>query len=157
MPKPDPSPLHHLSRAALAFTMDRLKSKYASKSSSSSKSHKSHKSKSKSSKSRNRSPASKSTPSEHEPSRESSFSHNADLNHHLTQLAAGALAFGINTYVSHRKQKRKEKSAQERGLGLGLGKKAKRRVSDPQLAAALDSLSNELKGVGGELRKMRGL
>ncbi|KAK0704534.1 hypothetical protein B0H67DRAFT_686896 [Lasiosphaeris hirsuta] len=135
-----PEILQHLGRAVLSYSLSRL-AKNATSSSSSSK-------KPSRSRSRRRSRSGERSP----PARD-----NSDLHRHMTQLAAGVLAFGVKQYMAHRREKKKKEKQkpaasqpppQDRGL-LHPGRRG-----DAELAGALASLTAELQGTSEAIRRL---
>ncbi|KAK3313280.1 hypothetical protein B0H66DRAFT_450026, partial [Apodospora peruviana] len=80
-----------------------------------------------------------------------SRSDSSDLHHIMSQLAVGIFGFGIRQYLHHRRQAKKNSAAA--GSGKGGRKRSTndneedaRRPMDPELVAALESLTAELRG-----------
>ncbi|KAK1751507.1 hypothetical protein QBC47DRAFT_364515 [Echria macrotheca] len=170
-----PEILQHLGRAALAYGIERL-TRQESGSSKSSR-HKKRESSNESRKSPSRSKGKESKEKDssgssdrRRRSRESSRlkSENSDLHHHMSQLAAGVLAFGVRQFMHHRKEKKRKEAEsgrdprkptsrdrdrdreRERGLNFRPG----RARADPELSAALESLNTELQGTNESIRKL---
>lgn len=93
---------------------------------------------------------------------------NKELHHHMSQLAAGVLAFGVQRYMHHRHERKRQKAATPSGAAdprgsrdpqqpvrglFGAGGAGKPRV-DPELSAALASLDGELQGTAQELGRL---
>ncbi|KAK0752703.1 hypothetical protein B0T18DRAFT_335 [Schizothecium vesticola] len=93
---------------------------------------------------------------------------NNELHHHMSQLAAGVLAFGVQRYMHHRHERKRQKAAAPSGAAdprgsrgpqqpargiFDAGGAGKPRV-DPELSAALASLDGELQGTAQELGRL---
>lgn len=191
-----PEILQHLGRAALAYGISRLARQESSKSSDKSstqsatpKKRKHNSSPSTSSKSKSHHTTSRSkdkddksddnsTASSHRSSRSHSRKRSSksrtsagddkELHHHMSQLAAGVLAFGVQRYMHHRHERKRQKAANPSGAAdprgsrgpeqpargiSGAGGAGKSRV-DPELSAALASLDGELQGTAQELGRL---
>ncbi|KAK1831413.1 hypothetical protein QBC39DRAFT_228367, partial [Podospora conica] len=175
-----PEILQHLGRAALAYGISRLTrqestnpSSSSSKSKSKSKSHhtsSTSRTKDKSddsstapsprrSSSRKRSSKSRASPG---PDRAGGADNN-ELHHHMSQLAAGVLAFGVQRYMHHRHERKRQKGATPSGTARGDPEPQARgifttgkppRAVDPELSAALASLDGELQGTAQEIGRL---
>ncbi|KAK3339662.1 hypothetical protein B0T25DRAFT_618181 [Lasiosphaeria hispida] len=136
-----PEVLQQLGRAVLSYSLSRL----AKTSGSSSKKDKDR------SHSRRRSRSHSAERGSSGPTRD-----NSDLHKHMTQLAAGVLAFGVKQYMAHRREKKKKSAAsqtrqpppQDRGL-FSSGRR-----SDAELSSALGSLTAELQGTSEAIRRL---
>jgi len=176
-----PEILQHLGRAALAYGISRLgrhesdsRKSTTSKSSAGGSRERSKKSKGRSKgSSKDSSSDTSERTSKRKKEKGSSHSHksdNGDLHHHITQLAAGALAFGVRQYMHHRREKRREAatasaapSYEQRGTRAAgsstqhqrdRGLHWKRRDTDPELSTALESLTSELRDTSESIRRL---
>ncbi|KAH6839608.1 hypothetical protein B0I37DRAFT_237949 [Chaetomium sp. MPI-CAGE-AT-0009] len=152
--KAPPEILHLLGRAVLAYSLKKLSEQKAPSKS------RSQSSRRKSSRSKPREP---SATSKRGSSRDLPRSDSGDMHALISQLAVGALGFGIRALIRRRKEAKKKAAAAAAQAGArsvpgesgGAGdKKAGAGAVDPELSAALDSVTQELQGASESIRRL---
>ncbi|KAK3296541.1 uncharacterized protein B0H64DRAFT_374615 [Chaetomium fimeti] len=156
--KAPPEILHLLGRAVLAYSLKKLseqKQKPPSKSRSQSSRRKSSRSK----------PREPSSTSKRGSSRDMPRSDSGDMHALVSQLAVGVFAFGIRAFIRRRKEAKKKAKAAAAAAQAGArsvpgepggagDKKAGGGAVDPELSAALDSVTQELQGASDSIRRL---
>lgn len=168
-----PEILHQLGRAVLAYSMKRMSGQDTSTSTSGSRSAGRH--------DRDSSRRSRSSPGQKDRGTDRTSSHepdtargdSSDLHHIMGQVAVGLVGYGVRQYL-HQRKKSKQQAATARQPGQsrqkegtsrgwpGVGAWSKdsstntngNRSADPELAAALESLSGELESTSRAIRRL---
>lgn len=151
-----PEILHQLGRAVLSYSLKKLSEQKEQKNPSNSRSQSSRR---KSSRSKPREPSST---SKRGSSRDLPRSDSGDMHALVSQLAVGVFAFGIRALIRRRKEAKKAAAASAQagarsvsGESGGTGdKKAGAGAVDPELSAALDSVTQELQGASDSIRRL---
>lgn len=149
-----PEILHQFGRAILSYSLKKLSEQKAPSKS------RSQSSRRKSSRSKPREPSSA---SKRGSSRDLPRSDSGDMHALVSQLAVGVFAFGIRALIRRRKEAKKKAAAAAAAAGTrsvpgdpgGAGdKKVGAGAVDPELSAALDSVTQELQGVSDSIRRL---
>ncbi|KAH6627339.1 hypothetical protein F5144DRAFT_548815 [Chaetomium tenue] len=154
--KVPPEILHQLGRAVLSYSLKKLSEQKASSK------PRSQSSQRKSSRSKPREPSSA---SKRGSSRDLPRSDSGDMHALVSQLAVGVFAFGIRALIRRRKEAKKKAAAAAAAAQAGTrsvsgepggarDKKAGAGAVDPELSAALDSVTQELQGASDSIRRL---
>ncbi|KAK3374588.1 hypothetical protein B0H63DRAFT_253511 [Podospora didyma] len=164
--KQSPEVLQHLGRAALAYSLKKLSEKHQESSRGRQKDSRSSSRHRKSSKRR----GGHSSTEQRDGSRGGlgpTRSDSSDLHHLISQLAVGALAFGVRQYMHRRREQKKTAAAAAAPLPQPSNRSKDARQHrrrgepiaavpgvDPELSSALDSLRTELEETSESIRRL---
>lgn len=87
--------------------------------------------------------------------------HDSDMHNVMSQVAVGIVAFGIRHLIKRRHEAKRQAQAEAAaaptraaGMSLGLEQRQRRGAADPELCAALNTVTAELHGASESVRRL---